>query len=375
MLSDTVKKIVLKLFPELSAGLHLDRFARVVAVNDPPEDGGVSERFRPRYAVDLEILTPDGERDEGFPIYEAVQLPVPVGCGQEAGLFGFPEPGTIVVVGFAYGRADHPLVRQVYPQGMSLPEIAMGQQRWQLSPAAFQTVDKDGNWTRETDMAIADKARQRVAEAVENLDTFSRELRTIHEHSVEEIGGFKIIEALGALRLRSGGFANLVAVDNINLTTARDYTLTAAQDRHEVAGRDHKSKVTRHRDTIIGGDMSEAITGSRGDNVGGNRMESTGGDHAADVSGESSELVGKTKSIQAEHISLQAETISFTNINGSISFLGLLVSFMEEVRCALHDLAMHTHPAMGTVCEQEEELAEHSSTVGVLKENLKSISG
>ena len=96
---DLVKKIVLKLFPELTAGLHLDRFARVVAVNDPPTEGGASERFRPRYAVDLEILTPDGQRDEAFPIYGAVQLPVSIGCGQEAGLFGFPEPGTIVVIG------------------------------------------------------------------------------------------------------------------------------------------------------------------------------------------------------------------------------------------------------------------------------------
>lgn len=367
MLRDTVKKIVLKLFPELSAGLHLDRFARVVAVNDPPEDGGASERFRPRYAVDLEILTPDGEPDDAFPVYEAVQLPVPVGCGQEAGLYGFPEPGAIVVIGFAYGRADHPLIRQIYPQGMSLPDIAMGQQRWQHSPAVFQTVDTDGNWTRETDMAITDKSLKRVAEAVDNIETFSRELRTIHENSVEEVGGFKILEALGALRLRSGGSANLVAVDNINLTTARDYTLTAAQDRHEVAG--------RHHTALTKGNTSLTTKGAKSDDVGEDRTESTGGDHSSDVGGESSELVGKTKNIQAEHIALQAETISFTNTQGTVSFLGLLVDFMEEVRSALHAIAEHTHPSEGSVPNNSEEIDTHADNVGGLKGELGTIKG
>ena len=335
-----LEKIVLKIFPELSGGMHLPRFARVLAVNDAPADGGASERFRPRYAVDFEVLTPDGEVDKAYPVYEAVPLPVPVGCGQEAGLFGFPEPGTLIEIGFAYGRPDLPIVRQIYPQGLNLPRVAMGEQRWQQSPGVAQAVDQDGNWTRQTDGAITDESLRRVTRAVENLDEFSRELRTIHEHSTEKVGGNKIIEAMGALRLRSGASANLVAVDNINLTTARDYTLTAAQDRHEVAGRHHVA--------LVKGNKEETVVGNRTEDVGGNRTESTGGNISADVGGESSELVGKTKSIQAEHIALQAQTISFTNTDGSISFLGLLVDFMEEARCALHDLAMHTHPAVGS---------------------------
>ena len=99
---EAIRRAVKGLFPELGAGLHLDRYARVLAVADAPGQGAASERFRPRYAVDIQILTADGEPDPAFPTYTAVPLPVPTGAGQEKGLFSFPEPGAQVVVGFAY---------------------------------------------------------------------------------------------------------------------------------------------------------------------------------------------------------------------------------------------------------------------------------
>ena len=114
-MKQAIKRAMIALFPELGAGLHLDRYARVVAVADAPGEGAASERFRPRFAVDIQILTPDGEPDPAFPVYTAVPLPVQSGAGQEKGLFSFPEPGAQVVVGFAYGRPDHPIIRQVYP--------------------------------------------------------------------------------------------------------------------------------------------------------------------------------------------------------------------------------------------------------------------
>ncbi|MBI9080463.1 MAG: hypothetical protein JEY79_12070 [Pseudodesulfovibrio sp.] len=363
-----IAKIILKIFPELSGGLHLDRYARILAVNDAPTDGGTSERFRPRYAVDLEILTPDGEPDKAYPIYEAVPLPVSAGCGMESGLFGFPEPGCLVVIGFAYGRADHPLVRQIYPQGMSLPDISQGQQRWQQSDAVFQDVDKDGNWTRKTDMAITDESLVNVTKTVKKIDTFSRELRRIHENSTEEIGGTKILEALGAVRFGSGGSMNLVSVDNISLTTARDLNLIVSQDRKEVAGRHHTS--------LVKGDLTETTLGDRTEDVTGTRTESTGGDHTSDVGGESTENVGGNKTIAAPFINLEGTTIRMgQGGEGGVSLLPIIIEFMEEVRCALHDLADHVHPGIGVVCDQQAELEEHSGDVATLKGNLDSISG
>lgn len=61
-------------YPELSAGLHLPKFARVEA-----------------HA-------------------EAVPLPVPM-AGQDSGMFQFPPVGTLVEVAFTDGRPDKPFIR------------------------------------------------------------------------------------------------------------------------------------------------------------------------------------------------------------------------------------------------------------------------
>lgn len=54
-----------------------------------PETDGTNDRIRSWYAVDVKILTPEGERGA----YEAVSLPVLVGVGMESGMFAFPQAG------------------------------------------------------------------------------------------------------------------------------------------------------------------------------------------------------------------------------------------------------------------------------------------
>jgi hypothetical protein len=234
---EAIRKIVLKLFPEIAAGLHLPRYARVLAVAETPEAGGTCERFRPRYAVDIQILTPEGEPDAAYPVYEAVPLPVPVGCGHEAGLFGYPHTGALVVVEFAYGRADLPLIRNVYPLGLSLPQLQAGELRWMQSEAAHQGIDADGNWTRKTDMAITDASRDRIITAVRKMESVVREIRRVTENSTERVDGVKRVEALGALRLLTAGSARLSAGDSLSLTSARDMASTVGQDALQVVGR------------------------------------------------------------------------------------------------------------------------------------------
>lgn len=365
---ESIEKIVRKAFPELNGKLHLDRFARVVAISDAPEHGSSAERFRPRYAVDLEILTPEGELDPDFPTYEAVPLPVANGCGMESGLFGFPEPGCVAVVGFAYGRVDCPIVRQIYPLGMSLPKLQPKQQRWQQSAAVFQDMDADGNWRRHTDAGIEDESTYRVARALENVDEFSREMRQISEDSIEEVGGLKLVEALGALKLLSGGVLNLAAVDNLNLTSGADIRSTAGRDRLDVVGRDLRAEIMR--------DMIELVKGNVDVTAQGNRSETTGGDKTENVASTSKEEVGEAKEIQAKHVTLLANTFSFGQSGpGGVSMLPVLLEFMDEVRCALRDLADHTHPTIGVVCVDTTEIGTHSDEVARLRGLLAGLVG
>ena len=227
-MDDAIKRSVERQFPELTGGYHLPRFARVVAVADAPAGAGICDDFRPRYAVDIEVLGPDGEPDSKLPILAGVPLPLPTG-GEEMGIYAFPEEGTQVVVCFAYGLPHKPYIQTILPHGLSMPSVPKGDQVWQHSEACQQRVDADGNWLRQTDGKIHDKAIEREVEAMGNTETFQNHTRTVDDHSTESVGGIKTIEALGALKLLSGGSASLAAVDDLHQATGRDLNLVVGQ--------------------------------------------------------------------------------------------------------------------------------------------------
>lgn len=245
-MEDAIRRAVEREFPELTGGYHLPRFGRVVAVPDAPAQPGLCDDFRPRFAVDVEVLLPNGEPDPDLPILESLPLPVPNG-GHEAGMYGFPEEGTAVVVCFAYGLPHKPFIQQVLAQGLSLPRVPKGDQVWQHSEACQQRVDADGNWLRQTDGRIEDKAIERKVEAMDNAERYDSSTVEILDHSTESVGGIKKVEALGALKLLSGGSASLAAVDDLHQATGRDLNLVVGQKLN----------------ATVGGDMLERIQGIR----------------------------------------------------------------------------------------------------------------
>ena len=245
-MDDGIRRSVERQFPELTGGYHLPRFARVVAVADAPAGAGICDDFRPRYAVDIEVMGPDGEPDTRLPILPGVPLPLPTG-GEEMGIYAFPEEGTQVVVCFAYGLPHKPYIQTILPHGLSMPSVPKGDQVWQHSEACQQRVDADGNWLRQTDGKIRDKAIEREVDAMGNTERFQNHTRTVDDHSTESVGGIKTLEALGALKLLSGGSASLAAVDDLHQATGRDLNLVVGQ---------------KHNATV-GGDMEERIEGLR----------------------------------------------------------------------------------------------------------------
>lgn len=245
-MEEVVTRIVERRFPELAGAYHLPRFARVLAVADPPADAGLCDDFRPRYAVDLEVLGSDGEADPQLPHLLGVALPVP-GGGTEMGLYAFPEEGTTVVVSFAYGLPNKPFILQILPHGLSLPKVPKGDQLWQHSEAVQQRADAEGNWLRQTDAKIIDRASEREVQALDNAERYQSSRVEVDDHSIESVGGIKTTEALGALKLLSGGSASLAAVDDLHMATGRDLNVVVGQ---------------KHNATV-GGDMHEQIQGLR----------------------------------------------------------------------------------------------------------------
>ncbi|MCF5024705.1 DUF2345 domain-containing protein [Pseudomonas lurida] len=248
-MDDAIRRSVERQFPELTGGYHLPRFGRVVAVPDAPATPGLCDDFRPRFGVDVEVLLPDGEPDPALPILTGLPLPAPMG-GQEAGMFGFPEEGTTVVVSFAYGLPHKPFITQILPHGLSLPRVPKGDQVWQHSEACQQRVDADGNWLRQTDGKIQDKAIEREVEAMQNTESFQSHSRAVDDHSTESVGGIKKIEALGALKLLSGGSASLAAVDDLHQATGRDLNLVVGQKHNATVGGDMQERIQGMRESV-----------------------------------------------------------------------------------------------------------------------------
>ncbi|MFM5236502.1 hypothetical protein ACEUAP_03680 [Aeromonas veronii] len=222
-------------FPELADNMHLPKFGRVEAISDSAAAGQLNDPFRPRYAVDVQLLGEDGQPDKAAPLYRAVPLPVMYG-GSEQGLLQFPIEGTIVELGFAFGRADRSFIRTVLGSGWPLPDIAPGEQLQQQRAEVFSRTDTVGNQSRHTDRRQHDKALLMHREADDYLGKFGQHRITTMQHSVEQIGAMKRIEALGAIELLAGDDLMTGCLGNMSQTTAGDLVEVIGQLRRSVAG-------------------------------------------------------------------------------------------------------------------------------------------
>lgn len=323
-MEDTVNRIVERRFPELVSGYHLPRFARVVAVADPLAQAGLCDEYRPRYAVDVQVLDADGEPDSQTPLLAGVPLPIPAG-GNEQGFFGFPEEGTLVVISFAYGLPHKPFILQILPHDLTLPPLARGDQLWQHSDHVNQRADAHGNWLRQTDQGIHDRSSERAIEAINNHESYQSSEQVVAEHSHESVGGVKSLEALGALRLDSAGTMNLTSLDDMNLATASNVNLLAAGNQH----------------CTVGVDLHEDIQGLR------------------------TSIANISQRLQAPRTWLGSETINV---------LQVLIELLTLVERMNMQLAGHQH-APGAPPNNKDAFAKNSVVATSLANSLKTITG
>ncbi|MCX4187154.1 hypothetical protein [Methylophaga sp. OBS4] len=240
-MEELIKRLVHKLWPEMAAGYHLPIFGEVVGVRETPNQGDLCDEFRPRYAVDVQVLDEYGEPDTSWPVLKDVILALPI-AGHERGQFAFPDNGTWVELAFAYGSPNRPFIRSVLPHRLTLPPVERGEQRWQHNPESFQNVDKDGNWNRKTDLKITDESLERLTIALDNLEQFHRSVKETKTNDTEVIGAVKKIQAYGAMVLQSGGVMDLASVDNMRITTKADAILKVIGNMQADIGSDHVSK-------------------------------------------------------------------------------------------------------------------------------------
>ena len=283
-------------YPELASGLHLPKFARVMNPVEAVTSGNFSDPFRPRYAVDVQLLDADGNPDKDTPVYSAVPLPVPM-AGNDSGMFQFPPEGTLVEIGFTGGRPDKPFVRQTLPDGTSLPDIQPGEQLQQQRAEVSQRVTQAGDWVRQTDQTISEASMARVVKA----DTEQREL------------------------------------------VSRETTIKAT-DKVTVLG----------TSTLMAGAIQQVCTGDYSQAVN-NRVASVGGDDEADIAGTQTVTTGKDliekigqirKSVAAVQQQIIAPVVWIGS--GSINVAQLMLDTLDVVKELAEQTASHSHSNTGT---------------------------
>lgn len=282
-------------YPELASGLHLPKFGRVMNPVEAVKSGNFSDPFRPRYAVDVQLLDADGNPDKDTPVYSAVPLPVPM-AGNDSGMFQFPPEGTLVEIAFTGGRPDKPFVRQTVPDGTSLPDIQPGEQLQQQRAEVSQRVTQAGDWVRQTDQTISETSMARVVKA----DTEQREL------------------------------------------VSRETTVKAT-DKITVLG----------TSTLLAGAIQQVCTGDYSQAVN-NRVASIGGNDEADIAGSQTvttgkDLIEKIGQIRKSVAAVQQQIIAPVVWIGSstINVAQLMLDTLDVVKELAEQTASHTHSNTG----------------------------
>ncbi|EMH9024376.1 hypothetical protein RSM28_000379 [Proteus mirabilis] len=219
-------------YPELSAGLHLPKFARVEAPTENTTAGDISDPFRPKYAVDVQMVDADG--NDVAPVYHAVPLPLPM-AGNESGMFQYPPVGSMVEIAFENGRADKPFIRQVLSHGNTLPDIKPGEQLQQQRQEVSQRVTQDGTWHRQTDKKIIEESMHReVKTDTENRTVIARETTVQATDKTTVIGTSKLM-AGAIMQIAEGDFSQATQANKV-VAVGKNMTVDVGQQLEEKIG-------------------------------------------------------------------------------------------------------------------------------------------
>lgn len=236
-------------YPELAAGLHLPKTARIVAHSEPVAAGDISDPFRPRYAVDVQLLDADG-KESGAPVYKAVQLPLPM-AGGESGMFQFPPEGTVVEIAFEGGRPDKPFIRQTLSQGNTLPDIKPGEQLQQQRQEVSQRVTQDGSWQRQTDQTISESSMHRQVSAdSENRQLVTRDT-TIQATDKTVVLGTATLLA-GAVQQIADGDYSIAAKGSLVGSVGKNMELAITENATIEIGQKLVEKIGQIRQSLAG---------------------------------------------------------------------------------------------------------------------------
>jgi hypothetical protein len=197
-----------------------------ILARETPEDGNVLDKFRPYYAVNVQVLDDHGKPDKNYPVLKDVPLPVH-STGHESGSFSFPEDGTHLSLQFMNGSPNSPFVSNILPTDKALPKIERGEKCLQYSKESYTRIDKDGSHERVTDQSIIDTSTNRAIQAVSNTESYTQSIMSIDADHTVSIGGSSTQKVMQNYNALVGGRLELGAVGTVAVTSKSTQTYKA----------------------------------------------------------------------------------------------------------------------------------------------------
>ncbi len=228
-LRQTIKKLITDLLPAIYADQLASREAVIVNIGRAKQAATMNDEFMPVFAVDVQLLNAAGEVDERMPILESLPLPLSNG-GFESGFVGQPHEGLKVVVGFIYGLASKPYIQTILSTDVSMPGLKRGDMTWTQGAGISQSIDRAGNWKRETTKNILDSCDSYTVQARQSNEMTGNKSAEIKGHWLNRIHGMFKLRVMGSVSLLSGARFNIAAAETLNLKSATDVNVEASNN-------------------------------------------------------------------------------------------------------------------------------------------------
>ena len=156
-IESTIKRIIKRVYPELTGNMHLAQWGRVEAVH-PIEAAILSTADNPAYCIDVQLLDANGKPDTAVDVFEKVPLPT-TGAGNARGILSYPGKGTLVELGFILGLPSKPFIRTVLVEGVGVPVLAADDVLLSKDANNSYRIDNNNNIAEEC-QAIAERIAQ-----------------------------------------------------------------------------------------------------------------------------------------------------------------------------------------------------------------------
>lgn len=251
-----IRRQIEKEFPELADGYHLSKMAKVVAISDETNLGDISTPFRPKYAVNVQLLDENG-KESTTPVYKAVPLPV-TNIGSEGGSYHYPEEGTEVEIGFINGKPDQPVIRNIYPNNKTMPSLKKDEHLLQQRAEVFTRIDNVGNMIRESDQTVTDNARNYCLNSDSSTEKTTTKITTVNaNYTINTYSNYKLSSnTITQLALKdytvgtNSNFVQFVGID-YSLTINGNQTISV-KNKIDITANEIKEQIKTIRQSIAG---------------------------------------------------------------------------------------------------------------------------